>query len=128
MLYRPWFLRLLPRHRRVMRTGATAKAVVLESRWWGWTTGAVKPNNKLKLKVHFDDGSTTTIERVERTQYLLDLVDVGSTLPMRYDPDDRAYLDIDRAALLQRHARFEERLDRARIKEAEKRLRRRRDG
>lgn len=124
-MYRPWPLRLLPRHRRLLRAGATAKAVVLESKPWGWVSGVVRPNHKLKLRVYFDDGTTTTITRVERTHYLMQDEVVGSTLPMRYDPGDRAYVDIDRPALLQRHARFEEKLNRERIKDAEDRLRRR---
>ncbi|GAB3835364.1 hypothetical protein GCM10027610_032990 [Dactylosporangium cerinum] len=45
-MYRPWPLRLLPRHRRIMRRGAAAKAVALESRPWGWVAGVVRPNNK----------------------------------------------------------------------------------
>lgn len=42
---------------------------------------------------------------------------------MRYDPADGAYLDVDRKALLERHTRFEDKINRARIKEAEDRLR-----
>jgi len=126
-MYRPWPLRLLPRHRRIMRHGAAAEAVVLESRPWGWVAGVVRPNNRLRLKVRFEDGSATTITRVERTQYLLQDESVGSTLPMRYDPTDRSYIDIDRRALVDRHARFDERINRARIKDAEDRLRRRDD-
>ncbi|GLL05657.1 hypothetical protein GCM10017581_074040 [Dactylosporangium matsuzakiense] len=123
VMYRPWLLRALPRHRRIMRGGATAEAIVLESRPWGWTSGAVRPNNRLTLRVHFHDGTTTTIARVERTHYLLQDESVGSTLPMRYDPADRAYIDIDRRALLDRHARFEREADRARIEDAERRRR-----
>jgi hypothetical protein len=105
-----------------MRQGATA--IVLESRPWGAASGVVRPNNKLTLKVHFDDRSTTT---VTRTHYRMMDEAVGSTLPMRYDPADRSYLDIDRPALLERHARFDDKLDRDRIKEAEGRLHRQDD-
>lgn len=110
-----------------MRHGATAKAIVLKSTPWGLISGVVRPNNKLTLKVHFEDGSTTTVTRVERTHYLLQDESVGSTLPMRYDPADRSYVDIDRQALLVRHARFDEKMNRTRIKEAEDRLRRHKD-
>jgi len=106
-----------------MRSGARAVAIVLESRSWGWSTGPVRPNNKLKLKVQFADRSTMTVTRIERTRFLLQDRHVGSTLPMRHDPADRSYVDIDRQALLERHARFEEQTNRARIKEAKDRLR-----
>ncbi|MFI5910846.1 hypothetical protein [Dactylosporangium sp. NPDC051541] len=119
MIYRPWPLRLLPRHRRIMRHGAEADATVLESRPWGWASGVVRPNNKLRLRVHFGDGHTTTITRVERTHFLLQDETVGSVLPMRYDPADRAYIDIDRQALIDRHARFDAKINRARVREAE---------
>jgi hypothetical protein len=51
-------------------------------------------------------------------------VQAGSILPIRYDAADRSYLDIDRQALLHRHARFDEEADQAKTAEAEDRLRR----
>jgi hypothetical protein len=107
-----------------MRRGAKATAIVLESRPWGWAAGVVRPNQKLTLKVHYGDGSTTTVTRIERTHYLLQDESVGSTIPMRYDPADRSYLDIDRQALIEQHIRTDEKINEARIQEAEDRLHR----
>ncbi len=126
MLFRPVIFRLLPRYRRLMREGAKAKAVVLEEHSWGWVSGVVRPNHKLKLRVHFDDGTTTTIERVERTHNLGAKSDVGSTLPMRYEPNDRSYIEIDCGELRRLAAAQEAKWDRARIREAERQLTRQR--
>ena len=104
--------------------GAVAKAIVLKSRPWGWADGPVRPNTRLTLEVRFDDGRTATITRVERTHYLLQDESVGSVLPMRYDPADPSYIDIDRQALLDRHARFDEKISQEQIAQAEERLHR----
>jgi hypothetical protein len=126
MLFRPVLLRLLPKYRRLMREGATAHAVVLSTRPWGWVTGSVHPNNRLTLRVHFDDGSTTTVDRVERTRNLGMDNEVGGTLPMRYDPADRSSVEIDCAALRKRHEAWKAKQDRAAVAAAEKELARRR--
>ncbi len=46
---------------------------------------------------------------------------------MLYDTADHSYLNLDRQALLERHARFDEEIDREKVKEAQDRLRSRDD-
>ena len=122
MQFRPWFLKLGPRYRRLMRDGKKAKAVVLESDSWGWVSGVLRPNTKLKLRVHFDDGTTATIERIARYTVTLGQDTVGSTLPMRYEEQDRSYIEIDAAELRRRVLARRAEIQRDSIESAEARI------
>jgi hypothetical protein len=125
VLYRPKVLRLLPSYRRLMRDGRRAKAVILESRTWWGTAGSVALNARLRLKVHFDDGTGRTIDRVERYRDLVDQSAVGSILPMRYDGDR---IEVDLPELRRRYQAWEAKLDRERIRDAEAKLKRKPPG
>ncbi|WP_433049100.1 hypothetical protein [Dactylosporangium sp. CS-033363] len=120
MLYRPKVLRLLPGYRALLRDGHRAKAVVMaEKMWWG-TSGSVALNARLRLKVHFDDGTSTEIDRVERYRELGGLSAVGSILPMRYDGDR---IEVDLPELRRRREVERARDGRRAIRAAEAKLR-----
>ena len=126
MLFRPRLLRLLPRYRRLMRDGVAAEAVIVRSKPWGWVVNHRIPNTKLTLKVHFGDGTTTTIDRVERDAVLGGRRIPGSVLPMRHEAGDRTYVEIDAPALRRRETRDQERAERSLVAEAERKLAKRR--
>ncbi|WP_433208458.1 hypothetical protein ACQP00_43300 [Dactylosporangium sp. CS-047395] len=120
MLYRPKVLRLLPGYRALLRDGKRAKAVVMaEKMWWG-TSGAVALNVRLRLKVHFDDGTSTEIDRVERYRDLGGLHTVGSILPVRHDG---GRIEVDLPELRRRREADRERHERRSIRAAEAKLR-----
>ncbi|WP_433200280.1 hypothetical protein ACQP00_28475 [Dactylosporangium sp. CS-047395] len=122
MQFRPWFLKLGPRCRRLMRDGMKAEAVVLESESWGWVSGALQPNTKLRLRVHFDDGTTAEVERIARYTVTLGRHTAGSTLPMRYEEKDRSYVEIDAAELRRRETAREAKIHRELVASAERRI------
>ena len=122
MLFRPRLLRLLPRYRRLMRDGVEVNAVVVKSAPWGWVVNHRIPNVKLTLRIHFDDDSTATIDRVERGVVLGSRRVVGSILPMRHEAADRSYVEIDvpRLRVLERRSRAS--LERSAVRAAERKL------
>ncbi|WP_432829131.1 hypothetical protein [Dactylosporangium sp. CA-092794] len=124
MFFRPRVLRLLPRYRRLMRDGARAKAVVVESRAWYGSAGPVALNARLRLEVRFPDGAGATVSRVVRYRDLGDQDVVGSILPMRYEPGDRSYVEVDLPELRRSYSARMAKLDRAAVREARAKLRR----
>jgi hypothetical protein len=94
---------------KLMREGAEAQALVLDKRIYAQTvqSNTVTACN-YKLRVRFDDGSTTEISRRAMSRELA-WVPVGGLLPVRYDPDDRSKVELDEPALKAlRTARAEE--------------------
>jgi len=75
-------------HHHLMSAGAQIEGVVLE-----WSPAPfVRTKDRLRVGVKFDDGhNVIPISLIE-----------GSTVPVRYDPDDRQELAIDLPALLER--------------------------
>ena len=98
----------------LMRDGAKADGVVLESTYkHSRVTGPGELSLPariwlLKLRVQFEDGTTTEVERkVKETDYGGSIHNEdgspfpseGDTVPMRYDPKDRSHIEIDVAAI-----------------------------
>jgi hypothetical protein len=79
---------------------------------------------KISLRVHYDDGTTADLtKRVLHPDYLAgEWPTVGTTLPIRYDPQRRNHIEIDTPALAASLARNQEREDAAAISEAEHQL------
>jgi hypothetical protein len=97
-----------------MRDGAKAEAVVLESTFKHSRITGPSPLSLpariwgLKLRVQFEDGTTTEVERkLKETDYGGTLFNEdgspfpseGDIVPMRYDPKDRSNVEIDVAAI-----------------------------
>jgi hypothetical protein len=85
--------------RKLMKDGLQAQALVLEKKAYasGVETGRASAC-RYKLQVKFEDGSTTEITRRVWTHKLAD-ARVGDLIPVRYDPDDRDTIEIDRVAV-----------------------------
>jgi hypothetical protein len=86
------------RKRRLLRDGAQARALVTEAKIIGQSDiGAGSPTGyaKVKLKVQFDDGTTSEIARWVNFARVGRRVSEGVILPVRYDPEDRTKIVID---------------------------------
>ena len=98
----------------LMRDGAQADGVVLESTYkhsrisGPGELSAGATIWQLKLRVQFEDGTTTEVERkVKDDDYGgaifnedgTSFPSEGDTVPMRYDPKDRAKIEIDVATI-----------------------------
>lgn len=105
-----------------MRDGATAQAVIIASDVLPGEGGAPW-GYKLTLRVHFDDGTKTEIERTEQAIDLPgQLVGVGDILPVRYDANDRSKVEIDSPALKVQAEAEKAQADRRNIADAEAQL------
>jgi hypothetical protein len=106
--------------RKVLREGARAEAVVI-GMGGGRQSGAVFG---LKLRVHFEDGSTHEVFRRVGFHGPNDLPQFveGSTVPVRYDPADRSRIEIDMPALKAREQARRSAAHAQAIAEAEARL------
>ncbi len=84
---------------KLMREGVPAQALVLEKKVYasGYSTGRTDAC-RYKLRVKFDDGSTTEINRRVWSHKLAG-ARVGELIPVRYDAADRSKIEIDAAAL-----------------------------
>lgn len=111
-----------------MRDGLRAKAIVVESKMWYGTAGSVALNARLRLHVRFDDGSGAHIARVVRYRDLGGLDAVGSIVPVRYEADDRSYIEVDLPELRRAHQVRVAKLERSAIREAERKLRKEQGG
>ena len=90
----------------LMKDGAQAEGVVLESEErFGRVSGPGEMSvgatiMQLQLRVQFDDGTTTEVERkLKDTDYGGRPLQQGDTVPMRYNPKDRSQIEIDKAAM-----------------------------
>jgi hypothetical protein len=79
-------------HKKVLKSGAQAQAVVLESDMGGLSNSHGANRWKLRLRVQFDDGTTS---EVTCHAYSYIGYGVGSILPVRYDPSDRSKVEVD---------------------------------
>jgi hypothetical protein len=99
---------------KLMREGVAAQALVLEKKVYssGVETGRADAC-RYRLRVRFDDGSTTEISRRVWSHGLAYAL-VGDLIPVRYDDADRSRIVIDRpAAKAKRAAQVRELKDRA---------------
>ncbi len=87
--------------RNLLRDGVAAKAVVIDAAAGGGQVGSAgisKMYWRIRLLVHYDDGSTAeTSTRVSDRDVRLPVA--GDLLPIRYDPKDRSRVEIDLAAI-----------------------------
>jgi len=86
--------RQLPSYRRLMRYGAIADSIVVETTL-RFPSARPSASTDYRLQVHFDDGSKTTVIRRENATSL-GWPRAGDILPVRYDPEDRSKIEIDR--------------------------------
>lgn len=100
--------RQLPRYRRLMRDGAIADSIVVETTL-RFPSARPTASTDYRLQVHFDDGSKTTVIRRENATSL-GWPRAGDILPVRYDPEDRSKIEIDRRRNNRERARRDERL------------------
>jgi hypothetical protein len=84
---------------KLMREGVQAQALVLDQSVYsqGVQTGEVKAC-RYRLRVRFEDGSTTEISRSVWSHNLA-YATVGDLIPVRYDPADRSKIEIDGRAI-----------------------------
>lgn len=84
---------------KLMRDGAKAEALVLDKKVWGTMESSGTPTAcTYELRVRFEDGSTVEISRRAMSQKTA-WVDLGDSVPVRYDPADRSKIEIDSPAL-----------------------------
>jgi hypothetical protein len=88
---------------RLMKDGATAKAVVTEAKSSGghaYGAGASAVVYDLRLRVQFDDGSTaeTSCSVGNFIEGTVLFFSEGDVVPVRYDPADRSKIELDVAA------------------------------
>lgn len=85
--------------RKLLKNGAKAKAVVVDSDMTGMSNSQGAHKWRLRLSVQFDDGTTA---EVSCHAYEVDLAagyGAGQIIPVRYDPDDRSKVEVDRPTL-----------------------------
>jgi Short C-terminal domain len=115
---RPERMTMFGKHR-LLKDGATARAVVTEARSTGgqsYGAGSSAVVYRLRLRVQFDDGSTAeTACNVGNFVQGTDLFfSEGDVVPVRYDPTDRSKIELDVAAYSAlQQARTEELKERA---------------
>ena len=98
-VFRPW--RLLPRYRRLVEHGTRADAVVLAND----VVGANHWIRRLRLRVHFGDGTTAEITRIEGHRCASSMT-VGERVPVRHDPADPRRVEVDVATFDRRFRRW----------------------
>ena len=109
------------RGKKILESGAEAKAVVLETDMSGRSNRHAERLWKVKLRVQFDDGSTAEVDSSMWTKPFSG-PSVGSILPVRYDPDDRSKIEVDVAAMNAGEDSAREELEANLIEEAEQKL------
>ena len=109
------------RGKKILESGAEAKAVVLETDMSGRSNRHAERLWKVKLRVQFDDGSTAEVDCSMWTKPFSGPA-VGSILPVRYDPDDRSKVEVDVAAMNAGADSAREELEANLIEEAEQKL------
>ena len=108
------------RGKKVLESGAEAKAVVLETDMTGRSNRHAERLWKVKLRVQFDDGPT----EAHCSMWAKPMAGpaVGAIVPVRYDPDDRGKVEVDVAAISTGRDAAQEELEANLIAEAEQKL------
>ncbi len=108
------------RGKKILESGAAAKAVVLETDMTGRSNRHAERLWKVKLRVQFDDG----FGEADCAMWARPLSGpaAGQILPVRYDPDDRSKVEVDVAAINAGHDAAQEELEANLIEEAEQKL------
>ena len=87
---------------KLRRDGAQAQALVLEKKIYATEVeSGMTSACRYQLRVKFEDGSTTEISRRAFDRTLASAA-VGDVIPVRYDPADRAKIELDRHAVVER--------------------------
>ncbi len=84
---------------KVLQHGASAQAVIVSSDMTGMSNSRGAHKWKLQLRVQFDDGTTA---EASCSAYEVNLgmgYGPGQIVPVRYDPENRTKVEVDRAAL-----------------------------
>ncbi len=92
---------MFDRHK-LRRDGAQAQALVLEKKIYATEVeSGMTSACRYRLRVKFEDGSTAEISRRAFDRTLASAA-VGDIIPVRYDPADRAKVELDRHAVVER--------------------------
>jgi hypothetical protein len=108
------------RGKKILESGAEAKAVVLETDMSGRTNRHAERLWKVKLRVQFEDGSTEAHCSMWAKPF--DGPAVGAIVPVRYDLDDRSKVEVEVAAMNASHDAARDELEANLIEEAERKL------
>jgi hypothetical protein len=108
------------RGKKILESGAEAKAVVLETDMTGRSNRHAERLWKVKLRVQFDDG----VAEAHCSMWAKPFAGpaAGAILPVRYDPDDRSKVEVDVATINAGHDAAREDLEANLIEEAEQKL------
>jgi hypothetical protein len=109
------------RGKKILESGAAAKAVVLETDMSGRSNRHAERLWKVKLRVQFDDGSTAEADCSMWTKPFNGPA-AGAIVPVRYDPEDRSKVEVDVAAMNAGDDAALEELEANLIEEAEQKL------
>ncbi len=107
-----------------MRDGAPAESIIIEATLRHPHSRPARSTD-YRLQVHFDDGSKTTVIRNENAT-ALGWPKAGDILPVRYDPNDRSKIEIDRRRSARERAKRTEGLRRVSVRDAQLALARKR--
>lgn len=86
--------------RKVLKNGAKAQAAVVSSDMTGMSNSHGAHKWRLDLHVQFDDGSTADVTCHAYEVNLASGYGPGQIVPVRYDPNDRSKVEVDREALV----------------------------
>jgi Domain of unknown function (DUF1707) len=107
---------------KLRRDGARAQALVLEKKVYATEVeSGMTSACRYRLRVKFEDGSTAEISRRAFDRTLASAA-VGDVIPVRYDPADRAKVELDRHAVLEQHDAQARERDAAAIERGEEAL------
>ncbi|OJU84939.1 MAG: hypothetical protein BGO11_19140 [Solirubrobacterales bacterium 70-9] len=86
--------------RKILKHGEHAEAVVLDSSMSGYSNSKGINKWHLKLRVHFDDGSTVEASCSAYPTGPVGAFNAGQIVPVLYLPDDRTKVEVDRDAMV----------------------------
>jgi hypothetical protein len=109
------------RGKKILESGAEAKAVVLQTDMSGRSNRHAERLWKVKLRVQFDDGTTAEAD-CSIWAKPFDGPAAGAILPVRYAPDDRSKVEVDTAAMNSSNDAALKDLETNLIEEAEQKL------
>lgn len=113
---------LFGRHKKLLRDGAQARAIVKEREGANFTHNGYTAD-RLVLEVHFEDGSQVEIrDKVDKEDVGYKLIRVGDILPVRYDPKNRSAAVVDVAAIRAQAEASRQQVDQAALARARREL------